>query len=609
MAFSRVVLNYAGSNTFAVNFTLGYISPDHVTARVNDEVDGSQQPVYRTLTWLTEGTVTVGGSLEDGDVVTFERTTPKDELTNVYLDGDILDDENIDDSFRQAIMIAHEVLDGRLGVLGDNIDMGTNRITNMGEPVDAQDAATKNYIDTFEALNTATIIAARDKAEQWAEEDEDVEVETGKYSSKHHALKSEASAVNSAASETNAAASALAASAALESGFMSDSITLTSADSPFTLTTTHVGNFVNVDTSGGNVIINIDPNLVEPYAVRIKKGTADQNIITINTQATETFSDATTTKTIKAVGGLDLTLNTDTSPDTWEFAGFGAAAGEPKKQLFNAGSDYTKGDTTLTLTSTPIAPSSTALTVSYDGVNQHSDQWSYDPGTGVFTDSAGIQADSVQFKWEASSVAIGVTGDGTVSYDKLASGLVGNQAQHEAGTEPNKIATVVGVKQAIEALSPSPEIQQTKDSLSGNNVDFTIPTGVKQIEMYLTDISTTGSDGGYISLQLGDSGGVETSGYVGNYSDDQSSSAQMSSHFYISDYAGSSDINQAKVTLTLVDGTTNKWYIDSQFARTNSTHTGEATGHKSLTAELTTIRLTSSNGVPTFNGGEVYLRY
>jgi hypothetical protein len=445
MAFSRVVLNYEGSNTFAVNFTLGYISPDHVTARVNAEVDGSQQPVYRTLTWLTEGTVIVGGTLEDGDVVTFERTTPKDELTNVYLDGDILDDENIDDSFRQAIMIAHEVLDGRLGVLGDNINMGTNRITNLGEPVDAQDAATKNYIDTFEALNTTTIIAARDKAEQWAEEDEDVEVETGQYSSKHHALKSAAYASAASTSETNAAASALAASAALESSFMSDSITITNADSPFTLTTTHVGNFVNVDTSGGDVIINIDPSLVEPYAVRIKKGTSDANTVTINTQATETFSDGTTTKTIESVGGLDLTLNTDTSPDTWEFAGFGAAAGESKKQLFTAGADYTKGDTTLTLTNTPVAPSSTVLTVSYDGVNQHSDQWSYDPGTGVFTDSAGIQADSVQFKWEASSISVGVTADGSVSWAKLASGLVGNLSEIIAGTT-NKLVSAAVLK-------------------------------------------------------------------------------------------------------------------------------------------------------------------
>lgn len=194
MAFSRVVLDYAGSNTFAVNFTLGYLSREHVTARVNAEVDGLGAPVYRTLTWLTEGTVQVSGSLSAGDIVTFERTTPKNELTNVYLDGDVLDDENIDDSFKQAIMIAHEVLDGRLGVLGDNIDMGTNRIVNMADPLDAQDAATKNYIDTFEALNTTATIAARDKAEQWAEEDEDVEVDTGKFSSKHYAIKAADSA-------------------------------------------------------------------------------------------------------------------------------------------------------------------------------------------------------------------------------------------------------------------------------------------------------------------------------------------------------------------------------------------------------------------------------
>lgn len=38
--------------------------------------------------------------------------------------------------------------------------------------------------------------AAKDLAEQWAEEDEDVEVETGQYSAKHHALKAAASAAS-----------------------------------------------------------------------------------------------------------------------------------------------------------------------------------------------------------------------------------------------------------------------------------------------------------------------------------------------------------------------------------------------------------------------------
>lgn len=54
-------------------------------------------------------------------------------------------------------------------------------------------------------------IAARDKAKQWAEEDEDVEVEPGQYSAKHHASKAATSETNAAGSAGAAAGSAAAA--------------------------------------------------------------------------------------------------------------------------------------------------------------------------------------------------------------------------------------------------------------------------------------------------------------------------------------------------------------------------------------------------------------
>jgi uncharacterized protein (TIGR02145 family) len=61
-------------------------------------------------------------------------------------------------------------------------------------------AEASGHADDAETAQTAAQ-TARDKSADWAEEDEDVEVETGQYSAKHHALKA-------ADSETNAAASA-----------------------------------------------------------------------------------------------------------------------------------------------------------------------------------------------------------------------------------------------------------------------------------------------------------------------------------------------------------------------------------------------------------------
>lgn len=66
--------------------------------------------------------------------------------------------------------------------------------------------------ETNSSTSEANSLSYRNKAGAWADENEDVEVESGKYSAKHHALKAAASASAASTSESNAADSALAAS-------------------------------------------------------------------------------------------------------------------------------------------------------------------------------------------------------------------------------------------------------------------------------------------------------------------------------------------------------------------------------------------------------------
>lgn len=196
MAHSIIEYTGDGSTTqYALNFTLGILSRDYVTCRVDNEVDGLDNPAYRDLTWITDGLVEIQGTAPALDApIVFTRTIPKDELVHDYSNGSPIEESNLDQSNLQNIMLAQEFLDGRISSLGADFDLGGNRIVNLADPVNAQDAATKYYIDNFEALNTTVILASVAKAEQWAEEDEDVEVETGQYSAKHHALKAEAAA-------------------------------------------------------------------------------------------------------------------------------------------------------------------------------------------------------------------------------------------------------------------------------------------------------------------------------------------------------------------------------------------------------------------------------
>lgn len=248
----------------------------------------------------------------------------------------------------------------------------------------------------------------------------------------------------------DAQAAAAAAQQALDAAPFRDSISITSAQSPFTLTNAHRGFFVSVDTTGGPVIIvmTVGSSLTEPYFVRIKKETGDVNLVTINLSGTDIFSDGTTSKTINGLGGIDLQLEKDTTPDSWKTALFGAGVGEEKFQIFTAGVDFTAGTTsTLTLTNAPVAATSAGLDIFFDGLNQN--DWTYNPSNGVitFNEAIPLEVEKVKARW-GTALAVGVPGDGTIGWIKLASGIIGVLSDI-VGSVADKLVTAVALRQYV----------------------------------------------------------------------------------------------------------------------------------------------------------------
>jgi hypothetical protein len=170
MAFSRI--NYIGTGAqsqFAINFPLGFIKRSDVTCYVQGEVDGAGDQVYRELTWVSDGLVTVEGTAPDlGAVVVFERTVSKDELVHDYADGSAIIEEHLDQSNKQSIMLAHEVLDGRFGVIQNNIDMGQFSIKNVADPVDAQDAVNLQHFNANNAYENKVAAQEAQAAAEYA---------------------------------------------------------------------------------------------------------------------------------------------------------------------------------------------------------------------------------------------------------------------------------------------------------------------------------------------------------------------------------------------------------------------------------------------------------
>lgn len=141
MAYSRVVKKGNGVTTqFTVNFALGYLDPADVTCSVNG--------VGKPIQFMSANVIKVLGSpVANGLDIIFDRTVDKTALEVDFTDGDILNEKNLDSSQKQAFMAVHEVLDGKFGTIAANLDMGGNKITNLGYPTAATDAASKQYVD------------------------------------------------------------------------------------------------------------------------------------------------------------------------------------------------------------------------------------------------------------------------------------------------------------------------------------------------------------------------------------------------------------------------------------------------------------------------------
>jgi len=167
MAYSIISTVGNGTSQYAISFTMGFNSRSEVQCRVNEEVDGLGDPVYKALTWINDGLVEVAdGPYTSDDDLVFTRTVDKTELAHDYSDGEAIEERNLDESNKQAMMAIHEVLDGRLDApLANDLDMGGFRIINMAEAEDDNDAMTyeqgQAILDSIEAIEGAELTATQ----------------------------------------------------------------------------------------------------------------------------------------------------------------------------------------------------------------------------------------------------------------------------------------------------------------------------------------------------------------------------------------------------------------------------------------------------------------
>lgn len=117
MGLSVNEFTYAGTDTFDLNFALGYISQNDVSAYTYDPIADPEALVKTALTfdWLTATQVRLqsGHGLAAGDPVVFRRTVSKSSLPVDITQPGKATRENLEVMFLYAVMVMHEVLDAR----------------------------------------------------------------------------------------------------------------------------------------------------------------------------------------------------------------------------------------------------------------------------------------------------------------------------------------------------------------------------------------------------------------------------------------------------------------------------------------------------------------
>ena len=147
MAISQ--LEYTGNGaqtTFSITFEYAF------TSEIIVEVDRVVKQLNTDYTFANATTIEFNTAPESGKRVLITRTTDIDNARAVFYPGSAIRANDLNSNFDQSRFSVQEWRDQKASlynaVFPDRIDMDGHPIINVEDPTNAQDAATKNYVDT-----------------------------------------------------------------------------------------------------------------------------------------------------------------------------------------------------------------------------------------------------------------------------------------------------------------------------------------------------------------------------------------------------------------------------------------------------------------------------
>lgn len=174
-------------------------------------------------------------------------------------------------------------------------------------------------------------------------------------------------------------------------------------------------------------------------------------------------------------------------------------------------------------------------------------------------------------------------------------------AEAQAGTDTTRAMTATAMKAAQIQLATAVTLT------TQTSVDFTsIPSWVNRVTVTVSGMSTNGTSTPII--QLGDSGGFETSGYV-SAGDDSATIVSATTGFVVSVSVAGTHSHYGAIQLNRHSA--NTWIANGDITqdRAGSVVNVSVSGGKTLSATLTQVRLTTVGGTDQFDAGTVNISY
>jgi len=195
----------------------------------------------------------------------------------------------------------------------------------------------------------------------------------------------------------------------------------------------------------------------------------------------------------------------------------------------------------------------------------------------------------------------------TTARSNLAYRVIGyiESTQATAGTWASAPSTIQGIGGRA-MMPPGITLSVPVASTSGTSIDFTgIPSTAKRITINFNGVSTSGTS--HPLFQIGDSGGIETTGYLGSGSDITTVTTYTTGFGIPSSQAA--NVLHGSLVLSLMNSANNTWAAHGIFGQTTNNNVNQTAGVKSTSATLDRVRITTVGGSDTFDAGEINISY